>query len=114
MLGIQQKAGRFDCASGNDHEIRGLFLEHLGLYRCLVLGASLGEGGERGLHVDADLVDQLLHAELVLAEAQLLGDHIGLRRAIAQRNGQLRSDGVVGKVAAEQLPQDIAVAADKK
>ena len=53
-----------------------------------VSGARLLQADHSVLHVDANLVDILLQAELALPQLQFAGGVVGLRGAIAQRNIQ--------------------------
>ena len=49
--------------------------------------------------------------KLALPQAELIGHVIGLRYAISKRNVQGESRRVVGIIAAEDLPQQVAIAA---
>ena len=77
------------------------------LGRGLVLGTRLCKRDHGVLHVHPHLVLQPLQAELLLPVGQLVVDHLGLRRAVADRNIQVEADGVVGEVAREELPEHI-------
>ncbi len=66
----------------------------------------------RVLHVDAYLAHRLLILQLALPQLELIGHVIGLGHAIPKWNVQRKSGRVVGKIAAENLPQQVAVAAD--
>ena len=71
------------------------------------------QSDNRGLHVDADLVDAALHLQLVLAELKLVGHVVGLRRAIAKRDVDGEARGIIGEVAAGDLAEHRPRAADE-
>ena len=95
----------------------------LGVQNLLGDGAGCGRGlvarpgvlhGDQGiLDVHANLIDFLLETQFGLAQLQILLDVGLLRGAVAQRNVQREADGVVHRGHAEQLAQNIAVAADQ-
>ena len=91
--------------------IESLLLQGAGLDGGGISRARLLQSDHRVLHVDANLVDVLLQAEFVLPQLQFTGHVVGLRRAVAQRNVQRDTRGIVGKVAAEHLRQQVAITA---
>ena len=93
--------------------IDGLLFQDALLDGRLILRAGFLKSDDSVLNVDADLIDLALNLELVLAKVEGRGSHVGLSGAIAERNSKVQADGVVGKIPAEQLSQDIAITADE-
>src|SRR5262249_11816460 len=94
--------------------IQGLRLQHARADGRLVLGSRLRQTDQRILNVYTHLVFQALQSELLLAQRQLVVDHLRLRRAVTDRDRQVETGGVIGEVAGEDLAQRIAKAPDEE
>src|ERR1039458_4000802 len=93
--------------------VEGLFLEDAALERRLVAGAGLNRGDPGILDAHADVLDLLLFGQFGLPDGERIADIVGLRAAIAERGRQGQRQGVVREVAAEDLPEQRALAAEE-
>ena len=91
--------------------VEGLLRKDSRLHRRVVAGARLLQADHGVLHVHAHLVDLLLQIEFVLPDLDHAGRIVGLRGAIAQRDVQREAGRVIRIIAAEDLRQQIPVAA---
>src|SRR2546430_4600954 len=87
LFSIQRLPAQFDRGSSGFHA-----------------GAVLLHGELRVAHFDAYLVLELLQAHLGLTVFQLGTHLVGLRRAVAQRDGQAQSDTFIWSAGVEKLP----------
>ena len=76
--------------------------------------ASLLDGHQGVGDLQAHLFLELLQADLLLADRQLVADHIGASCTVSNRNGQLQADAVVGKIAGKELRDSVAVATQQE
>ena len=74
----------------------------------------LPQPDDRVAHVHAHLRDALFQLQFLLARLQLIHRVVGLRGAVADGNGQRNSGGVIREIAAEELSQHGAGAAQEE
>ena len=87
--------------------VQSLLLKDPALHRRGVLGAGLFDRDEGVLHVNMNLIDQSLHAQLILPEIDGRRGIICLGVPIAQWNAQLEAHGIVRKIAREYCPRTL-------
>ncbi len=74
------------------------------------LGAVVGEGVAAVDDLDANLGVELLQTHLGLAKLHLGAGLVGLGDAVAQRDGEVDADALVGRGAVEEIAEGGAVA----
>ena len=76
----------------------------------VISGASLLDADHRILHIHLNLVDVLAQVEFVLPDFEQAGHVVRLRRTVTKSDLQVEAGGVVRKIPARDLRQQVSVA----